>query len=309
MVKVLPAPAARTRAGGADGRGGREKRPRARAPRHTRDGCAACMRCGHTRGHTRNMGARRASERTRAIGKAAGIVTLERLVNERFVGLLVHLRLRRRRPERKIEAVMLGLCLVEPQVVEASHFIVGIVDLPSRGGRRRQRLSVVAEKSGTRARHGRPRTSTCESSSTSTVAHDWRSFSFSESGRTRTATLMLVLDFGGGSDEEPSPAGGIAPTWGRAWGWRAGRKRRETKPSRGKDGRARLRKTRTLPFGMHSALRHEIVRRGGAHGAHSALAMGRCDRSTFARVGEGLHDACSRPKRKPSKSPTRRRSA
>ena len=70
---------------------------------------------------------------TRAVRKAAGIVALQRLFDERLVGLLIDLRLRRRRSQREVEPVVLRLRLVEPQVVEAAHLIIGIVDL-SRGG-------------------------------------------------------------------------------------------------------------------------------------------------------------------------------
>jgi len=62
-----------------------------------------------------------------AVGKAARVVALDGLDHERLVGFLVHLGLRRVRTEGKVEAVLLGLCLVHPEVVQATHFVVWVV--------------------------------------------------------------------------------------------------------------------------------------------------------------------------------------
>ena len=79
--------------------------------------------------------------RTGAVGKAASVVALHCLLDERLVGLVVHLGLRRRRAERSIEAIMLRLRLVQAEVVDSTHLVVWIINLPSAMKRWKQRAS------------------------------------------------------------------------------------------------------------------------------------------------------------------------
>ena len=53
-------------------------------------------------------------------------------MRERPRRLVVHLLLRARRTESVVEAVVLRLRLVQPQVVDAAHLVVGVVDLRRR---------------------------------------------------------------------------------------------------------------------------------------------------------------------------------
>ena len=62
----------------------------------------------------------------RAVGEAAGVVALDHAGHELLRRPRIHLRLQRLRPERVVEAVVLGLGLVEPQVVEPAHLVVRI---------------------------------------------------------------------------------------------------------------------------------------------------------------------------------------